>query len=84
MGSTYQVGEKVVGYWGAMWPYSYGKMIDVDYDTMKFVVEWSDGSTYQGHIGDVYYENAKARAHYCGVGVYFAQGYENEEWFENA
>ena len=74
----YQVGQKVVGYWGAMWPYSYGKMIEVDADAMKFVVEWSDGSKYHGRVSDVYHDEIQA----CGVGVYFAQGDEPEQWFE--
>jgi hypothetical protein len=74
----YEVGKKVVGYWGAMWPYSYGKMCEVDVENMKFSVQWADGSKYHGRISDVFYEEVRA----CGVGVYFASGDEPDHWFE--
>ena len=42
----YKIGSKVAGWWGAMMPYSYGKIIEWNPDdSMKFVVEWSDGTS---------------------------------------
>ena len=74
----FKLGQKVVGYWGAMWPYSYGKIVEVDAEAWKFVAEWSDGSKYHGRVGDVY----RGQVQSCGIGIYFAEGDEPDQWFE--
>jgi len=71
--AMYQVGQEVIGYWGAMHPYSYGQISEWNPEqSMKFVVQWDDGSEFHGRCSDIYHGNVGC----SGIGVYFAQ---NEE-----
>jgi hypothetical protein len=76
----YKIGSKVAAWWGAMMPYSYGKIIEWNPDdSMKFVVEWSDGSKFHGKMSDIHYGEIQS----AGIGLYFADGYDwPNEWFE--
>ncbi len=76
----YREGEKVLGYWGAMHPLSYGKIERVVHG--GFRIEWSDGSSCEGLIGDIYHDFVGS----CGVGIYFCSAHSLNDypdaWFE--
>ena len=75
----YKVGSKVAAWWGAMIPYSYGKIIYWNPEEMRFVVEWSDGSKFHGKLSDIHHGNMES----SGIGLYFANDYDwPNEWFE--
>lgn len=66
----YQIGQEVIGYWGAMHPYSYGKISEWNPEqSMRFVVQWDDGSEFHGKMSDIGCGNVGC----TGIGVYFAQ-----------
>lgn len=77
----YQVGQKVIGYWGAGHPYSYGKIAEWNPDeSMQFAIQWSDGSKFYGRASDIHYGNVQS----CGIGLYFADDADDwaDAWFE--
>lgn len=72
------IGQRVIGYWGAMWPYNYGAIISINDGWAR--VQWSDGSFYNGRVADFNYGDIDRG----NAGVYFAQGDEPDSWFEAA
>ena len=78
----FKVGQKVIGYWGAMHPYSYGKIVEWNADeSRKYVAHWNDGSKFHGKIADIQVGEPMS----SGVGIYFAGEDDGlDEWFEEA
>ena len=81
--AIYQVGEKVLGFWGAMHPLNYGKIEKMDRAMDGwFRIRWNDGHSCEGFIGDIFHDAVGS----CGVGIYFCAAHElnqyPDEWFE--
>ena len=76
----YWEGEKVLGFWGAMHPLSYGKIERVMDGWCR--IAWSDGSKSEAMVGGIYHDFVGS----CGLGAYFCAAHSlNEypdEWFE--
>ena len=78
--AVYRVGEKVLGFWGAIHPLSYGKIEKIAEGWCDVV--WSDGTKSIERVGKIYHDMYGA----CGCGVYFCAAHElnqyPDEWFE--
>jgi hypothetical protein len=76
----YREGEKVLGYWGAMHPLSYGKIERVIEGWFR--VAWSDGCKSESLVGDIYHDLVGS----CGLGIYFCAAHSlndyPDDWFE--
>jgi hypothetical protein len=76
----YREGEKVLGYWGAMHPLSFGKIEKIEDGWCQ--IAWSDGSKSLDKIGSIYHDFAGA----CGCGAYFCSAHSlndyPDDWFE--
>jgi hypothetical protein len=67
-----EVGQNIIGYWGARHPYTYGvvKAIEGNHASGKLIVEFDDGDgeTFENHskLIDVHYGEPQS----SGIGIY--------------
>ena len=67
------IGQKIIGNWGAMFPYSYGTVVSYDEKTLEFVVAWDetdqDCAPVKGFykVGDLMFGKPGK------IGIYFAE-----------
>ena len=77
----YREGEKVLGFWGALHPLSFGKIEKIADGWCT--IGWNDNTKSIERVGEIFHDLAGA----CGIGVYFcdtcAPGFDiPDEWFE--
>lgn len=69
------VGDKMVGYWGALFPYSYGRVASVSGGFAW--IEFDDVGMKHQEVVEIFWDAPES----CGVGVYRAPADYPDEWF---
>ena len=65
----------MVGFWGAMFPYSYGRVSHVS--GSHVVIEFDDVGMKNMEVPEIFWDAPES----CGVGVYRAPADYPDEWF---
>lgn len=66
------IGMKVIGFWGAMYPWDEGVIKRYDFETDEIVIEWDAEPGYKPKLG--YYNTKNIRGEWAecnGVGIYY-------------
>lgn len=69
------VGDKMVGWWGAMFPFGYGRVVSVAGNSC--VIEFDDCGEKEIKIVEIHWDLPQS----CGIGVYRAPDDMPDEWF---
>ena len=72
--AIYQAGEKVLGYWGAMHPYGFGKIDSIKDGWCN--IAWNDGTMSIERVGEIFHDAIES----CGLGVYFCAAHELNQY----